>query len=154
LLEYIRKHRCLIWKRDSIWSRHIASVSTGSPATRMASGRNGHRPIGNSSSTTSEHDFSNQTDVSFWSLIVDRMVLHFSRTNCASFSSPKVPGFADGKLCLRLIQTSARDLNNRGRNIALRCPHAARGVSTYNFQSEQSQPSICSSWAMSPAKML
>src|SRR5262245_12354199 len=77
----------------------------------MAIGRNGRQRIGNSSSTTFEHGSSCRTDVSFWSSIADKAVLHSLPMNCAIFSSPKVPGFVDGKLCSQLIQTSARDAN-------------------------------------------
>ena len=152
---------CRISANNSISLLRIASVSTASHGAKTVNGWNGQRPTGNSSSTMCARDSSNLTGGSFWNSIGARTVLHFSHQNCARSLNRKGRGSCVGKPCLLRIRIDARDSNCCSRR---RVVDAPKGFSSsalrfaqrngYSFQSAQSQPSICSSLAMSSANRL
>src|SRR6266487_3495828 len=102
--------------------------------------------------------------VCFSNSILAAMVLHFLQTNYVPVSCPKVRGSFVRKRYSRRIRLNVRDSKKSRSSTAggqdrhsvgeaIGFPLGAGSV-PYSFQSEQSQPSICSSFAMSSAKRL
>src|SRR6266700_7828292 len=102
--------------------------------------------------------------VCFSNSTLSAIATHFLQTNCVPVSCPKVHASFVRKRYFQRIQLDVRDSKkSRSSTVGGQDRHSVgeavgfpldAGSVPYSFQSEQSQPSICSSFAMSSAKRL